>query len=120
MLDQYPITRIDDLIDLLSKANYLTKIDLSKGFLQIPVKRENQSKAAFQTPYGKFEFLRMPFGLVNAPSTFQRSMNLVLQGLEDETSCYIDDIVMFSEERDEHLGQIRNVLQRTANPPKCM
>ena len=91
VLDQYPIPRIDDLIDLLSKANYLTKIDLNKGFLQIPVKREDQSKTAFQTPYGKFEFLRMPFGLVNAPSTFQRSMNLVLQGLEDETSCYIDD-----------------------------
>ena len=68
----------------------------------------------------------MPFGLVNVPSTFQKSMNLLLQGLKDETSCYIDDIVVFSEEWDEHLGQIRNVLQRlrqfglTANPQKCM
>ena len=89
VLDQYPIPRIDDLIDLLNKANYLTKIDLNKGFLQIPVKREDQSKTAFQTLYGKFEFLRMPFRLVNAPPTFQRSMNLVLQGLEDETSCVV-------------------------------
>ena len=56
VLDQYPIPRIDDLIDLLNKANYLTKIDLNKWFLQIPVKREDQSKTAFQTPYENLNF----------------------------------------------------------------
>ena len=91
--DPYPIPRIDELIDELNGARYLTKIDLNKGFLQIPLNPGDQPKTAFQTPWGKYEFTRMPFGLMNAPSTFQRSMNTVLQGMEEFAICYIDDIV---------------------------
>ena len=65
--DPFPIPRIDDLIDELNSAKYLTKIDLNKGFLQIPVNENDQPKTAFQTPWGQFEFTRMPFGLMNAP-----------------------------------------------------
>ena len=124
--DPYPIPRIDDLIDELNSAEYLTKIDLNKGFLQIPVNPEDQPKTAFQTPWGKFEFTRMPFGLMNAPSTFQRSMTQVLQGLEPFSSCYIDDIVVHSKEWGDHVKHIREVLERlkksglTANFKKCV
>ena len=124
--DPYPIPRIDDLIDELNDARYLTKIDLNKGFLQIPVRDEDQQKTAFQTPWGKFEFLRMPFGLMNAPSTFQRAMNRVLEGLEKFSSGYIDDIVVYSREWKEHVEQVREVLDNlrqfglTANHKKCV
>ena len=100
--DPYPIPRIDDLIDELNGAKYLTKIDLNKGFLQIPVNPKDQPKTAFQTPWGKYEFTRMPFGLMNAPATFQRSMNLVLQGLDQFSIRYIDDIVTHTKEWDCH------------------
>ena len=123
--DPYPIPRIDDLIDELNSAKYLTKIDLNKGFLQIPVNPRDQPKTAFQTPWGKFEFTRMPFGLMNAPATFQRSMNHVLQGLEQFSACYIDDIVVHSNNWADHVRQIREVLERlkkfglTVNLKKC-
>ena len=92
----YPIPS-DNLIDSLNSAKFLTKIDLNKGFLQIPVNPRDQPKTAFQTPWRKYEFTRMPFGLINAPATFQHAMNQVSQGLENFSSCYIDDIVVFSE-----------------------
>ena len=124
--DPFPIPRIDDLIDELNSAKYMTKIDLNKGFLQIPVNPRDQPKTAFQTPWGKFEFTRMPFGLMNAPATFQRSMNHVLQGLESFTICYRDYIVVHSKNWDDHVKQVRAVLERlkrfglTANPKKCV
>lgn len=124
--DPYPIPRIDDLIDELNDAKYLTKIDLNKGFLQIPVHLKDQPKTAFQTPWGKYEFTRMPFGLMNAPATFQRSMNLVLQGLEQFANCYIDYIVVHSKTWQDHVKHVRTVLERlkqyglTANPKKCV
>ena len=124
--DPFPIPRIDDLIDELNSAKYLTIIDLNKGFLQIPVNENDQPKTAFQTPWGKFEFTRMPFGLMNAPATFQRSMNHVLQGLEQFSTCYIDDIVVHSSDWGDHIKQVREVLDRlkafglTANPKKCV
>ena len=124
--DPYPIPRIDDLIDELNDAKYLTKIDLNKGFLQIPVHPKDQPKTAFQTPWGKYEFTRMPFGLMNAPSTFQRSMNIVLQGNEQFANCYIDDIVVHSKTWEDHVKHIRTVLEQlkqfglTANPKKCV
>ena len=83
--------------------------------MQIPIRAENQQKTAFQTPWGKFEFLRMPFGLMNAPSTFQRAMNRVLEGLEKFSSCYIDDIVVYSREWKEHIEQVREVLDSSGS-----
>ena len=110
--DPFPIPRIDDLIDELSNATYLTKIDLNKGFLQIPVLERDKPKTAFQTLWGKFEFDCMPFGLMNAPATFQRSMDEVLQGLEPFSSCYIDDVIVYSVSWDDHICQLRQVLGR--------
>ena len=69
-------------------------------------------KTAVVTPYGKFEFTRMPFGLVNATSTFQRLMDVVLNGIQDRCSSYVDDVLIYNGEWKEHLGHIEEVLAK--------
>ena len=100
-------------------------MDLAKGYWQVPVAEEDQPKTAFTTPFGLFEFKRMPFGLKGAPATFQRMMDMLLTGLGEYSSAYIDDIIVFSGTWEEHLQHITVILQRlkkaglTAKPGKC-
>jgi len=101
--DAYPMPRIDELIDQLGKAQYLSTLDLTKGYWQVPVSADAQQKTAFTTPFGLFEFKRMPFGLQGAPVTFQRMMDKLLDGLGDFARAYIDDLVVFSTSLEEHL-----------------
>ena len=123
--DAYPMPRIDELIDQLGKAQYLSTLDLTKGYWQVPVSADAQQKTAFTTPFGLFEFKRMPFGLQGAPATFQRMMDKLLDGLGGFARAYIDDLVVFSTSWEEHLQHLRTVLQRlqkvglTAKPTKC-
>ena len=123
--DPFAIPLIDCLIDQLGEATSLTKLDMNKGFYQIPVAEADIPKTAFCTPWGKYEFLRMPFGLRNAPATFQRCRNAVLQNMEDFSNAYIDDVIVFSKSWDEHLQDIKKVLISlrrtglTAKPSKC-
>lgn len=81
--DPYLMPRVEEIIDCLGKAEYLSVLDLNKGFHQVPMKEEDVEKTAFCTPWGKYEYLFMPFGLRNAPSTFQRLMDLVLNDTLD-------------------------------------
>ena len=124
--DPYSMKQIDDTLDLLGEACYLTKLDLSKGYYQISVEEEDMPKTAFSTPFGKFEYVRMPFGLRNAPSHFQRCMDFVLCDLYDCSSAYIDDVVIFSRSWEEHLLHIDSVLDAlcsrgfTVKPSKCV
>ena len=74
--DPYSMKRIDDTLDLLGEAAYLTKLDLSKGYYQILMAEEDVQKTAFSTPFGKFEYIRMQFGLKNAPTHFQRARTM--------------------------------------------
>ena len=67
--DAYPMPRIEELIDGLGKAKYLSTLDLAKWYWQVPVAEDDQPKTAFMTPFGLFEFKRMPFGLKGAPAT---------------------------------------------------
>ena len=124
--DAYPLPRIDETLDALGNANWFTTLDLQSGFWQIPVKKSDIEKTAFATHHGHWEFRVMPFGLVNAPATFQRLMDLVLSGLH-WTHClvYLDDIVVFAATEEEHTHRLNLVLERVAKagltlkPSKC-
>ena len=111
--DVYPLPRIEDILDTIGRARYFTTFDLSAGYWQIQLDPCATEKTAFTTHCGLFEFTRMPFGLCNAPSTFQRVMQTVLAGLEGK-SCfvYIDDILVCSRSFEEHIAHLREVLER--------
>lgn len=83
--DPYQMPRVDEMIDKIGKAKFITTLDLTKGYYQVPVRPSDRDKTAFVTPFGKYRFTRMPFGLKGAPTTFQRLMDVTLQGLEEFT-----------------------------------
>ena len=105
--DAYPMPRVDELIDRLGKAKYLSVIDLTRGYWQIPLVKTAQEKTAFSTPFGLFQFTVMPFGLRGAPATFQRLMDQLIRGQEEFAAAYIDDKLWT-----DHPGHVREVLQR--------
>lgn len=101
--DAYPLPNITDILDQLGSAKYFSVLDLASGFHQIPVAKEDAPKTAFSTSHGHYQFLRMPFGLKNAPATFQRLMDTVLSGLQgNELFVYMDDIVIYAKSLREH------------------
>ena len=123
--DPYLMPLIDEILDSLATAKFISKIDLTKGFHQIPIAEVDIPKTAFCTPWGKFEFLVMPFGLRNGPALFQRLMDGVLHQDKDICQVYIDDIAVHSQSWSEHCAHIARVLVRlrgaglTANVSKC-
>lgn len=116
--DAYPLPRIDDTLDALQEARFVTTLDLRSGYWQVEMDKQSIEKTAFVTHKGLYEFNVMPYGLMNAPATFQRLMDIVLAGLKWQ-SClvYIDDIVIYSPTFNQHLIDLKNVLQalRDAN-----
>ncbi|KAF7254299.1 Retrovirus-related Pol polyprotein from transposon opus [Varanus komodoensis] len=122
--DAYPMPRIDGLLDPLGQAHFLSTLDLTKEYWQIPLMEESKEKTAFATPVGLFQFKYMPFGLHGAAATFQWLMDKVLGHLSHCAAAYIDDIVIFSRTWGEHLDHLRQVLlalrqaRMTANPGK--
>ena len=123
--DAYPMPRIDDLIDKLGKAKYITTLDLTRGYWQVPLKQGARRKSAFVTPFGLYQFRVMPFGLSGAPATFQRMMDNLTRGLSESTGAYLDDLVIYSSTWNDHFQHVREVLSRlreaglTAKPRKC-
>ncbi len=109
--DTYPLPNIQDLSSRLHSCSILSKLDLRKGYYQIPVQEGDIHKKAVITPFGLWEFLRMPFGLCNAGQSFQRFMDEVLSGL-DFAFCYLDDILIGSSSTEEHMQHLHLVLQR--------
>uniref|UniRef100_A0A6V7LZN9 RNA-directed DNA polymerase n=1 Tax=Bracon brevicornis TaxID=1563983 RepID=A0A6V7LZN9_9HYME len=124
--DSFPLPNITDILDQLGQAKYFSTLDLAAGFHQIPVKEEDKCKTAFSTPLGHYEYNRLPFGVTGGPATFQRLMNSVLTGIQGlRCFVYLDDIVVFGKNLEEHNGRLKEVLQRLkeANlrlqPDKC-
>ena len=125
--DAYPLPRIDDTLDTLSGSQLFSTLDLLSGYWQVEVDPKDREKTAFCTPDGLFEFRVMPFGLCNAPATFQRLMDTILAGLQ-WTNClvYLDDIIILGKTFQEHLCNLRAVFDqiRSANlklkPRKCI
>lgn len=109
--DRYPLPLIQNFNINLSNCKVFSKIDLFRAYNQIPVAQEDIHKTAITTPFGMFEFLRMPFGLRNAAQTFQRFMNEVLGDL-DFVFVYIDDILVGSENEEQHLTHLEEVFKR--------
>ncbi|GBG59492.1 hypothetical protein CBR_g38517 [Chara braunii] len=106
-----PLTRIDDLLDRVQGCRYFSKIDLKFGYHQIAIRPEDQHKTAFQTRFGLYEFVVMPFDLGNAPGTFQHTMNQIFHDYLDKfVIVYLDDILIFSKTVEEHVAHLDKVL----------
>lgn len=111
--DAYPLPRVDETLDTLSGSQWFSTLDLLSGYWQVEMSPTDREKTAFSTPEGLYEFKVMPFGLCNAPSTFQRLMDSVLMGLH-WSSClvYIDDVIVPGRKFKDHLQNLKLVFDR--------
>jgi len=124
--DAYPLPRIDEALDTLTGAKWFCTLDLASGYWQVEMDPGDRPKTAFASQHGLFEFNVMPFGLCNAPATFERLMEDVLVGLQwIKCLVYIDDIVVFGKTFEDTIDNLRTVFERlrthrlTLKPKKC-
>lgn len=111
--DGHPLPLINDEMDALRGARYFTKMDLRGAYNLIRVREGDEWKTAFKTPFGLYEYLVMPFGLANAPATFQRHINEVLKNhLNEFVTAYMDDIIVYSRTLEEHKQHVKWVLEQ--------
>ena len=125
VFDAEPILNPELVLSRLGKAKYISKMDLTKGFWQIPIREEDRHLTAFQIDLGLMQFRRMPFGLMNALAKFCRMARKLLANIE-EADSYVDDIFLHTEEWNNHIPAVRKLLTTmrkhriTARPSKCM
>ena len=110
--ESWPMPRIDDLIDQIGQDTFLTKIDLSNSFLQIKLDPESTKYTSFCTPFGQFEYLRLPYGLKSSPLKFSCMISKALYGLDEFCGMYIDDIIVHSKTFEDHVSHVSIVFDR--------
>ena len=124
-IDPEPMVAVQDVLEKMGGDRYYSTVDLSKGYWQIPVAKEDIHKTAFVVADGTYEFLRMPFGMVNAGATLVRGVRQLLHGLS-QVDSYIDDIIIHTKTWSEHVEVLREVFRRlsdaglTIRPSKCV
>lgn len=125
--DAYPLPRIDESLDSLAGAAWFSTLDLVSGYWQMEMEEKDKSKTAFSTHMGLFQFKVLPFGMCNAPSCYERLIELVLRGLRwEKCLCYLDDIIVFGKSFDQALENLKLVFDRlkasnlTLKPSKCV
>ena len=111
--DAYPLPLLDSLIDVVGESRYLTTIDLQKGYYQLGLTQGAMEKSAFITPFGLFQYRVLPFGMCNAPATFQRTINFVIQDL-DGVYAYLDDLLVVSDSWEDHMNKLKQLFHRLA------
>ena len=122
--ERHPLPAVDQVLAQLSGATIFSKLDANSGFWQVPLSPESALLTTFITPFGRFCFHRLPFGISSAPEIFQRVMSQMLTGLPG-TVCMMDDVLVFGATQEEHDDRLRGVLRRiqdsgmTLNPEKC-
>ena len=122
--EPHPIPKVDDTLALLYGATVFNKLDANSGFCLIPLSETSCSLTTFITPFGRYHFNKLPFGISCAPELFQRRINTILEGLEGMV-CPLDDVLIFGSNKDEHDTRLMAVLQRfdkagvTLNFQKC-
>ncbi|XP_061093063.1 uncharacterized protein LOC133125281 [Conger conger] len=124
--DAYPFPRVDESLDAVAGSSWFTSLDLRSGYWQVPLTPDARPKTAFVTHGGLWQFKVLPFGLCNAPATFERLMDNVLAGIpRQECVVYLDDILAHGDSFETALGALRRVLERVTaaglklNPQKC-
>ncbi len=119
-----PMPRVDELLERLGRARFISTLDLTKGYWQVPLSETAKPKTAFYTPSGHWQYRFSPSGCNGAPATFQRMMDILLRPHQTYAAAYIDDVVIHSETWDDHLERLRRYFSscgRLGSPPpkKC-
>jgi len=113
ILNKYPLPLLDELRDLVAGAKVFTKLNIKDGYHLIRMRKGDEHNTAFRTRYAQYEYQVMPFGLVYAPTTFQTMMNQILRAFLDHgVVVYLDDILIYSKNMDDHITQVQKVLDR--------
>uniref|UniRef100_A0A8R1HID4 RNA-directed DNA polymerase n=1 Tax=Caenorhabditis japonica TaxID=281687 RepID=A0A8R1HID4_CAEJA len=123
--DNFPLPRIDSIIEKVGGSKYFSSLDMANGYLQLRLDDESSYKCGFTTEEKVYAYTHLPFGLKSAASYFQRALRTVLAGLENDVLVYIDDVLVFSKTFESHVQTLKKVLSRfraynlKASPAKC-
>jgi len=126
MKDADPLPRMEDFLDTIGDAKVFTSFDCTTGYWQVPLRPADREKTAFTTHAGIYHWLSIPFGLTNAPATFQRALDIIFSGLRLQLCLvYLDDVIIFSASAEQHVKEVDVILTRlreagvTLNLDKC-